>query len=135
MLAALIPLLTSAFGTIIDRVIPDKAAAEKAKQDLAAQLAQMAHEETQGQLDTNKAEAASGSIFVAGWRPWIGWVCGAALAYQYVVVPIGMWVAGIAGYSLPQPPTLDNNLWQLLTGMLGMSALRSFEKVKGVASK
>lgn len=133
MFAALIPLLTSAFGTIIDRVVPDQAAADKAKQDLAADLMRMAQESNLAQIDVNKAEAASSNIFVAGWRPGIGWICVAALGYQFVLAPVGMWAASIAGYSLPQPPALDGMLWELLFGLLGMAGLRTVEKLKGVS--
>jgi len=132
MLAALIPLLTSAFGTVIDRVVPDKVAAEKAKQDLAVDLMKMAQESNLAQIEVNKTEAASSNLFVAGWRPGIGWVCVAALAYQFVLVPLGVWLAAIGGYDLPTPPNLDDMLWELMFGLLGMAGLRSVEKIKGV---
>jgi hypothetical protein len=132
MFAALIPLLTSAFGTIIDRVVPDKAAADKAKQELASDLMRMAQESNLAQIDVNKTEAASGNLFVAGWRPGIGWVCVAALAYQFVLAPLGVWLAAIGGYDLPTPPSLDDMLWELMFGLLGMAGLRSVEKLKGV---
>lgn len=120
---------------IVDKVIPDpaaKAAAQmeviKMKQagdfkELDTQLAEM-----QMQADINKVEAASSSVWVAGWRPYIGWVCGAALTYQYIVRPF---LIGVFGYTAM--PGLDDNLWQLLLGMLGIGGLRTFEKVKGVA--
>ncbi len=87
----------------------------------------------QGQIDLNKTEAGSGNPWAAGWRPAIGWVCAAALFYQYLLSPIVMWAAELLGHPLPAPPTLDDVLWQLLFGMLGLGLMRSVEKVKGVA--
>jgi len=85
------------------------------------------------QIEVNKAEAQNGNLFVAGWRPMIGWSCAAALAFQYVVTPVVMWLAGIFGWNIPMPPALDAILWELMFGMLGMGALRTFEKIKNVA--
>lgn len=81
----------------------------------------------------NAEEAKNSSVFVAGWRPFIGWVCGLAVAYQYLVVPLLGWALLATGTKLPPFPVLDNNLWQLLTGMLGLGGLRTIEKIKGVA--
>lgn len=120
-------------NTIIQRVFPDPAQAASAKLELmklqqSGELAQIT-----GQLEINKVEAASSSIFVAGWRPFIGWVCGMALAYQYLVRPLAIGIAAAMGHPLPALPGLDDNLWQLLLGMLGMGGLRTFEKTQGVA--
>lgn len=129
--------------SIINKVIPDKAAAAAA----AAQLQQVA---LQGQLnsdlaqlaavttaqsDVDKVEAASPTVFVSGWRPFIGWVCGSALAFQYIVRPFVFFGFSVAHQPAPALPGLDDNLWQLMLGMLGMGTLRSYEKVKGVASR
>ena len=89
----------------------------------------------QAQTDINKAEATNSSVFVSGWRPAIGWVCALALAYQYLFRPLAGTVAGVLGVTIPPLPGLDDNLWQLMMGMLGMGGLRTFEKVQGVASK
>lgn len=114
---------------IIDKFIPDPAAKAKAESELRDALQKW----DQGQLAVNEREAASASLFVAGWRPFVGWVCGGALAYQYIITPLACWVSAIAGYDMPTPPPLNEVLWQLLFGMLGMGGLRTFEKVKGVA--
>jgi len=112
--------------TVVQTIWPDKT--EEEKQQLAAAVMIV-----QGQIDTNKTEAANPSMFVAGWRPFIGWVCGLALVYQYLARPLAAWAFAIAGHPLPPMPGLDDNLWELLLGMLGLGGLRSFEKVKGVA--
>lgn len=120
---------------VIDRLWPDPTQAAQAKLELfklqqSGELAQLT-----GQLEINKTEAANASVFVSGWRPAIGWICGAALAYQYLVRPIVSWGVIAAGHPLPAMPGLDENLWQLLLGMLGLGGLRTFEKVNGVAGK
>lgn len=116
---------------ILDKFVPDPAEKAKAEAELRDALIKW----DQAQTEINKAEATNANIFVSGWRPWIGWVCGVALAYQYVMTPIVMWLAAILLIDLPQPPKLDEALWQLMTGMLGIAGLRTFEKIKGVASK
>lgn len=127
-------------GKLIDRLWPDPAQRDAAKLELlkmqqSGEMAILAANTdlAKGQLAVNAAEAASGSLFVGGWRPAIGWVCAAALAYQYLFVPVGMWAAQAAGVSLPAPITLDDSLWQLMLGMLGLGGLRTAEKFKGVA--
>ena len=128
--------------SLIDKILPDKSAQEQAKLKLlelqqSGSLAELkaSTDLALAQSETNKAEAASRSLFVAGWRPAIGWTCAAALAYQFVLKPIG--TAAYVAYTGHAPaftiPGIDNNLWELLTGMLGLGALRTFEKSKGVA--
>lgn len=110
----------------ISKIWPDKSAAEA--QQLAAAVAIV-----QGQLATNAAEAASPSAFTSGWRPGIGWVCGAALAMQYIARPLLQWGGIVSGHPLPELPGIDNNLWELMLGMLGLGGLRTYEKVRGAA--
>ena len=117
-------------GKLIDKLIPDPAARDAAKLDLlklqqSGELAAML-----AQTEINKVEAASGSVFVAGWRPAIGWVCAMAMGYQYLLRPFL-----VAYHPALAFPGLDDNLWQLLAGMLGLGGLRTFEKVNGVASR
>ena len=113
---------------IIDKSIPDPAEKQKAEESLRSYLAAA----DKAQTDVNTAEASNPNIFVAGWRPLIGYVCAIALAYQYVMCPIGTWVAMMFHVILPTPPKLDDSLWQLMFGMLGMGGLRTYEKIKGV---
>lgn len=92
------------------------------------------------QIDVNKEEAKHASIFVAGWRPAIGWVGAAALGYQFLAYPMLVWcwslmqANGWVPADLAPPPMLESEaLWVILSGMLGIAGLRSVEKVKGVA--
>lgn len=112
--------------TVVGKIWPDKTEQEKAQMAAALSL-------VQGQLDINKAEAASPSAFTSSWRPAIGWVCAAALAMQYIVRPLVAWVGIVTNHPLPTLPGIDEHLWELLTAMLGLSGLRTFEKVKSVA--
>jgi len=116
----------SLIETVVSRVWPDKTEQEKAQMAAALSL-------VQGQMDINKTEAASSSVFTSGWRPAIGWVCGAAFAYTYVLYPILLWAKAI-WFPTITPPILGNDgmLYELLIGMLGLGGLRTFEKVKGV---
>ena len=95
-----------------------------------------------GQQEINKVEAASTSTFVAGWRPALGWVSVAGMAYQYILYPLLTWAwaylqaQGWIAKDYPAPPLLDvDALMVLLTGILGIASARTFEKVKGVAAK
>lgn len=121
--------LTAAREAITGKKIADPI--ELAKIDL--QLQQLDNALTNGQLLINQEEAKSSSLFVAGWRPFIGWVCGTALAFQFLVTPILMWICLILNVVIPVPPVLDlGSLMTILGGLLGLGTLRTFEKVKKV---
>lgn len=132
---AIISLILGAMGPVLDKLIPDP----NARNQFSLQLLSALQAADLSQLKVNEAEAQNPNVFVAGWRPFIGWICGAALLYQYLFFPLAVYVASFfseqAVTRLLNAPKLDDNLWQLLIGMLGLGALRSFEKVKGVASK
>jgi len=124
------------FGTkLIDKLIPDPAAKAAALQKLeelrqTGDLAVIAN-----QAEINKIEAANPKLFVSGARPFIMWVCGAALAFQLVVGPVIVWGAAMAGRTVPPPIMQTELLTTLLVGMLGLGGMRTVEKLNGVASK
>lgn len=113
-------------NSVIGRLWPDKSEQERAQMAAALTI-------VQGQLDANRAEAASPSAFTSGWRPAIGWVCGAALGMQYIARPLVAWAGIVTGHPLPELPGIDDNLWELMLGLLGLGGLRTFEKTRGVA--
>lgn len=113
-------------NSVIGRLWPDKSETERAQMAAALTI-------VQGQLDANRVEAASPSSFTSGWRPAIGWVCGAALGMQYIARPLAAWVGIVTGHPLPELPGIDDNLWELMLGLLGLGGLRTFEKTRGVA--
>jgi hypothetical protein len=122
--------------SIIDKLIPDADAKAKAQADLLMMQAKGELDAQLSQIQVNLKEAENPSVFVAGWRPFTGWVCGTALAYVAIVEPVARFVASVwFGYS-GAFPVIDTDLTlQVLLGMLGLGAFRSFEKVKDVAAK
>lgn len=131
-------LVSAALGPILDgvlRLIPDKNERARAKEQFEGQMLVAITNLVQGQLEINKAEAQHKSLFVAGWRPGIGWICGIALGWNFVLQPIMVWIAFTAGYDLTAAPQLDTSeLTTILLGMLGLGGLRTYEKRLGVAS-
>lgn len=121
-------------GKVIDRIWPDPVQQANAKFELfklqqSGELAMIA-----GQLEINKVEAANPSVFVSGWRPFVGWVCGGGLVYSFIANPLLSWASNI--WSFPVPPTLDlGTLLTVLGGLLGLGGLRTMEKINGVAAK
>ena len=115
-------------NTVIGKIWPDKT--EQEKQQLAAAVMVI-----QGQLDINKAEAASPNWFVSSWRPFIGWVCGAACAWNWVGLPIAKTALLVAGYKLAIAPADISEMMPILMGMLGLGGLRTIEKLNGAAAK
>lgn len=113
-------------STVISRIWPDKS--EEEKQQLAAAVMVV-----QGQIDINKEEAKSSSLFVAGWRPSIGWVCSAACAWNWIGLPMMKSGLVVAGYKLDVSPADLTEMLPILIGMLGLGSMRTAEKFKGVA--
>lgn len=112
----------------MEKIWPDptkRAEAELKIRELDNQLAA-------GQLAINQAEAANNNLFVSGWRPFIGWVCGAAFAYHFVLQPFIAFILSNAGLDVKLPVFDMSTLYTVLMGMLGLSGLRTTEKVKGV---
>ncbi|HEY8877782.1 MAG TPA: holin family protein [Roseateles sp.] len=121
-------------GKVIDRLFPDPAQKAAAQLELFKLQQQGELSQIAGQMDINKQEAASSNAFVAGWRPFVGWVCGTGFAVQFVVGPLAEWGAALAGHPVKFPQMDMATMMPLLFGMLGLGAYRSVEKVKGVAS-
>lgn len=130
----MIQALIGPVSSLLDKFVEDKDQKAKLAHDLATMAERHAQELAKGQLEVNKAEAAHRSIFVAGWRPFIGWTCGAALAYHFVLSPIILFATAYAGIEVPELPYFDmETLTTILLGMLGLGGLRSFEKFKGLS--
>jgi hypothetical protein len=139
---------------LIDRLFPDKIkrAEEMRKLEELKQNGDLARLQAyvtlmEGQLKINLKEAESKSMFVAGWRPAVGWVCVSILAFNYIGVWLLEYVTNVAGFlsvgsgadsivTIPVPPRMDMaELWPVLLGMLGMGSMRSFDKMKGTDTK
>ena len=127
----MLPAITAVLGlanTLADRLFPS----EKDKAKAVVQILDALQTVDLGQLEINKIEAQSRSLFVAGWRPAIGWALAFALVVQFIMAPWFQWFAGAVGWTLPPFPVFDTVLWELMAGMLGMAGLRTFEKYKGI---
>ena len=120
--------------TLINRIWPDPAARASAEAQLIKAQMDAALAGVQQQIDINKIEAANSNVYVAGWRPGIGWACGAAFALHFVVLPVLGWLAVLFGHDPIVIPFDMDTLMTVLMGMLGLGGLRTFEKVRGVAS-
>jgi len=132
-IAALIPSLLPIVGEVLDRFFPNKEEKERAAREIEAKLTEHLAKIDLAQLEVNKEEAKSRNIFVAGWRPFVGWTCGMALAYTYVIQPILIFGLAHFGYWVDLPPLDMSTMMPVLLGMLGLGGLRSFEKYKGVS--
>ena len=133
MIQALIPQIAPILGNVLDRFFPDKEKAAEAQRASESALLENAAQINLAQIEVNKAEAQHRTIFVAGWRPFIGWVCGIALAWHFVGVPVTVFFIAWAGAEVPELPAFDmNSLMTVLMGMLGLGGLRTFEKMKGL---
>lgn len=124
-------------NTILDRVLPDKQQNDAAKAQLLT--LQLSGDITQAlsQNAVNQAEAANNSVFVAGWRPYVGWICGSAFAYAYIVQPFLQFilVACKVNLDLSKLPVVSMaEISPVLLGMLGLGAMRSYDKTQGTGN-
>jgi hypothetical protein len=118
--------------TLIDRFGPeDKSARVQAEAEFLRMAADGELKQIIAQLEINAREAVNPSIWVSGWRPYFGWVGGTAFAYVGIIQPLVSWAAAVRGW--PAPPDIDTEfLWVVVSGMLGIGGLRTFEKTKNV---
>lgn len=128
MINAILPII----GTVIDRLVPDNMANAKVKAEIEKTLIENAAELNIAQAEINKEEAKHRSIFVAGWRPFLGWVAGLGFAWVFVIAPLVQWVLTLQGISLPLPVLHTDVLLELTFAMLGLAGLRTYEKQKGL---
>ena len=118
---------------LLDKFIEDKDQKAKLAHEIATMSQKHAQELNLAQIEVNKAEAQSGSIFKGGWRPAVGWVCAIAFAYHFILKDLIIFGASFAGADLPELPEFDmGTLLTVLGGMLGIGGLRTYEKQKGI---
>jgi len=132
-------------SSIIDsvgKVAGDLITTDKEKMQLEIENRKLDQAIDIAQIQVNKEEAKSSSLFVSGWRPAVGWIGAAALAYQFLAYPLLGWgwkwlqAMNYVPVEMSPPPLLDaEQLWVMLSGILGIAGMRTFEKQKGVASK
>jgi hypothetical protein len=129
-------LITSLVGPVtglLDKFIEDKDQKSALAHEIATMGEKHAQEAMLAQLEINKAEAASGSLFKGGWRPFVGWICGFALLYHFILSPLIIFIVTLTGATIPPLPEFDmGSLMTVLLGMLGIGGLRTYEKQKGL---
>ena len=129
MIQALIGPATKLLGKFIE----DKDTKNKIAFELSTMAEKHAQQLAMAQIEVNKAEAQSGSIFKGGGRPAVGWICAIAFAYHFIIKDLIMFICGVAGLELPDLPEFDmGTLLTVLGGMLGIGGLRTYEKQKGL---
>ena len=128
--STLMPIVTDVIGRFLPENPQKRAEAER---EITAALTDHLAKIDLAQLEVNKVEAASSSVWTSGWRPCVGWVCAAALGYTYVLQPILVFILAQTGHLVEMPALDIGSLMPILMGMLGLGGLRSFEKVKVVA--
>lgn len=121
------------FGKVIDKIFPDKTQADAAKAELLKMQINGDLQLALGQQATNTAEAGSTSVFVAGWRPFIGWVCGMGCAWNWIGLPIAKLICALLDHVIVLQMADLSEMMPLLLGMLGIGGMRTFEKVRRVA--
>ena len=124
----------------VGKVIGDLHTSDKERMELELESKRIDQAIDLGQMEVNKVEAANQNLFVAGWRPAIGWIGAGAMFYQFLLYPLLVWAwvwfqaEGYVPKEVKPPPMLDTDaLWVILSGMLGIAGMRSFEKSRGVA--
>ena len=129
---SLISSILPVVGNVLDKVIPDKNAKAKALREMEAALVDAHTKGMLGQLEINKVEAAHRSVFVASWRPFIGWCGGMAIAWHFLLQPITIFFLGVFELPYDLPVFEMESLLTIVMGILGIGGMRSFEKFKGL---
>jgi len=125
--------LVDPVSNILDKVVEDKDQKAKLAHEIATMAERHAQELAKGQIDINKEEAKSRNIFIAGWRPFVGWTCGLALFWHFLGLPVTLFITGWFNLQHPPLPEFDmQSLMTVLLGMLGLGGMRTFEKFKGI---
>ncbi len=130
----MLDLLIGPISKLLDKVIPDADERRRLSFEIATLAEKQAHEIAKAQIEVNKAEASSHSMFVSGWRPAVGWVCTVGLATNYLFVP-GCNFILTSTSPITVPPLDRSEMMPVLLGMLGLGGLRTYEKTKDVARK
>jgi hypothetical protein len=117
---------------LLDKFIEDKDQKARLAHDLATMADQHAQELAKGQLEVNKVEAAHESLFVAGWRPAVGWVCVLGMFGNFITIPFSNFVLALLGIDIIIPLVPLETMMPVLMGMLGLGAMRTYEKKNNV---
>jgi hypothetical protein len=125
----LIDKLIQPVSQILDKFIVDKDLKAKLQHELNTEI----HKANMAQIEVNKVEAAHKSMFVAGWRPFVGWCCAFAMAYHFILQPFLVFAISVYGITVNLPEFDMSSLMTVLLGILGLGGMRSLEKVQKVS--
>lgn len=117
---------------LLDKVIPDADTKQRIAHEIATLAETQAHEIAKAQIEVNRTEAGNKNLFVAGWRPAVGWVCCLGMASNFLVIPLANFALALSGSSVVVPLIDLSTMLPVLMGMLGLGGLRTYEKTKGV---
>ena len=117
---------------LLDKFIEDKDVKNKLAHEVATMSEKHAQELAKGQMEINKTEAAHKSLFVAGWLPAIGWICGLGMASNFILIPMANFILALTGSAVVVPLLDTGEMMPVLMGMLGLGAMRTYEKKQGV---
>jgi hypothetical protein len=117
---------------LLDKVIPDADTKQRIAHEIATLAETQAHEIAKAQIEVNRTEAGNKNLFVAGWRPAVGWVCCLGMASNFLVIPLANFALALSGSPVVVPLIDLSTMLPVLMGMLGLGGLRTYEKTKGV---
>tara|TARA_B100000795_G_C22484613_1_gene317959 strand:+ start:122 stop:532 length:411 start_codon:yes stop_codon:yes gene_type:complete len=133
MMIGVLSALIGPVSSILDKVIPDKDLREKLSHEIATMAEQHTQAQVMAQIEVNKIEAASNSVFVSGWRPAIGWICAMGMAGNFLIIPFANMALELSKTGVTIPMIALSEMMPVLMGMLGLGAMRTVEKVKAVS--
>jgi len=129
---SILPSLIGPISSLLDKFVVDKDQKNLLAHRIATMAERHAHDLAKGQLEVNKVEAAHNNMFVAGWRPAVGWICAMGMAGNFIIIPMANFVLALAESTVSIPLIALSEMMPVLLGMLGLGAMRTVEKAKGV---
>jgi hypothetical protein len=129
---SILPSLIEPISSLLDKFVENKDQKNLLAHRIATMAERHAHELAKGQLEVNKVEAAHNNMFVAGWRPAVGWICATGMAGNFILIPMANFILALVESEIVIPLIALSEMMPVLLGMLGLGAMRTVEKAKGV---
>lgn len=129
---SILPSLIEPISSLLDKFVENKDQKNLLAHRIATMAERHAHELAKGQLEVNKVEAAHNNMFVAGWRPAVGWICAVGMAGNFILIPMANFILALVESEIVIPLIALSEMMPVLLGMLGLGAMRTVEKAKGV---
>ena len=129
---SILPSLIEPISSLLDKFVENKDQKNLLAHRIATMAERHAHELAKGQLEVNKVEAAHNNMFVAGWRPAVGWICAIGMAGNFILIPMANFILALVESEIVMPLIALSEMMPVLLGMLGLGAMRTVERAKGV---